>query len=137
MSTYSTSQITSVLSAVSLPTTQIQNDSLSTTSYLTTSTTSIIACLTLMIGLMYLVVLSWGYRLANENPRPMNKALGLRVQKYAPCTSIPSPNSASFLKRRRSGLRLLGSQQSDRGKLNYSQYMTVFFFSFYDTGGVR
>jgi len=57
-------------------------------SYLTTSSSSILACLSLMLALMYLVALSWGYRAAHENPRPLNKASGPRVQRYAPVAYV-------------------------------------------------
>jgi len=44
-----------------------------------------------MIGLMYLVVLSWTYTVAHKNPRPLNKTSGVRLQRYAPgAWSIPS-----------------------------------------------
>ncbi|KDR68593.1 hypothetical protein GALMADRAFT_256869 [Galerina marginata CBS 339.88] len=41
-----------------------------------------------MIGLMYLAVLSWTYRYAQTNPRGLNKASGVRVQKYAPAVYV-------------------------------------------------
>lgn len=33
---------------------------------------------------MYLAIVSWGYRLARQNPRPLNKTSGPMTQKYAP-----------------------------------------------------
>lgn len=60
-------------------------------SYLSSTSTSLIACITPMIGLMYLVVLSWTYTVAHKNPRPLNKTSGVRLQRYAPgAWSIPS-----------------------------------------------
>ncbi|CAA7269536.1 unnamed protein product [Cyclocybe aegerita] len=57
-------------------------------SYLTTTTTGLVVCLTTMIALMYLVVLSWAYRAAQKRPRPLNKVSGVRLQKYAPIVYV-------------------------------------------------
>ena len=94
----------------------IENDLSSASSYLTTSNSSIVACLTLMIALMYLVVLSWGYRFAGQNAKPLNNDLRYRVQKYATCmyrSHYFLPTFARFTEGRESGLRLLGAYQSD------------------------
>ncbi|KAF8150094.1 hypothetical protein B0H34DRAFT_666609 [Crassisporium funariophilum] len=58
------------------------------TSYLSSTSTGLIACLTLMIGLMYLVVLSWAWRYGKTNPRPLNKTSGVRVQRWAPVVYV-------------------------------------------------
>jgi len=92
-SSLSSSTLTSSSSASITPTTtfslpsqsSILDDSISgRISYLSSTTTSLVTCLTLMIALMYLVVLSWAYRYAQKNPRPINKTSGVWVQRYAP-----------------------------------------------------
>jgi hypothetical protein len=63
-----------------------------------------------MFALMYLVALSWGYRVARENPKPLNKASGPRVQRYAPgVLKCPSKFDIDLIKR--SGLRFPGINQ--------------------------
>jgi hypothetical protein len=52
--------------------------------YLTTTATSLTACITLMIALSYLVGLSWASKYAEANPKPLNKGSGVHLQKYAP-----------------------------------------------------
>ncbi|KAF8808436.1 hypothetical protein BYT27DRAFT_7164149 [Phlegmacium glaucopus] len=37
-----------------------------------------------MLGLMYLVVLSWAWRHSNNNPKALNKTSGILVQRHAP-----------------------------------------------------
>jgi len=54
------------------------------TAYLSSSLTSVIACLTPMLALMYCCALFWTYRYAQRYPRPLNKTSGLRLQRYAP-----------------------------------------------------
>jgi len=82
---------TAVLSATASsmpPSTFISDDpSSSRISYLSSTTTSLIACITPMIGLMYLCILSWTFQHARKNPRPLNKTSGVRLQKYAPSES--------------------------------------------------
>ena len=55
--------------------------------YLTTTITSLTACITLMIALSYLVGLSWVLKFAQAHPKPLNKGSGVHLQKYAPRTS--------------------------------------------------
>ncbi|KAF8896051.1 hypothetical protein BD779DRAFT_559340 [Infundibulicybe gibba] len=54
------------------------------TGYLSTTITSIIACLTPMLALMYLCMLSWTYRYAQRNPRTFSKASSMLLQRYTP-----------------------------------------------------
>jgi len=60
----------------------------SRTAYLSSTITSLVACITPMIALMYLVVLSWVYRYSQRNPKPLNKASGVWLQRYAPWVYI-------------------------------------------------
>ena len=56
----------------------------SRTSYFSSVLTSIIACLTSMLGFMYLAVLSWAWRYSTTNPRALNKTSGVLIQRHAP-----------------------------------------------------
>ena len=56
----------------------------SRTSYLSSTLTSLIACLTPMCGLIYLVVLSWAWRHSTTNPKALNKTSGVLIQRHAP-----------------------------------------------------
>ncbi|TFK27464.1 hypothetical protein FA15DRAFT_586270 [Coprinopsis marcescibilis] len=56
----------------------------STTEYLTTTITSLTACITLMISLSYLVALSRVYKYAQAHPKALNKVSGVWIQRYAP-----------------------------------------------------
>ena len=53
-------------------------------SYFSSTLTSLIACLTLMLGFMYLAVLSWAWRYSMSNPRALNKTSGVLIQRHAP-----------------------------------------------------
>ncbi|EKM78962.1 hypothetical protein AGABI1DRAFT_75535 [Agaricus bisporus var. burnettii JB137-S8] len=53
-------------------------------SYTSTTLTSIIACAVPMIALMFLAGISWVYRYSVQKPRPINKASGYRLQRFAP-----------------------------------------------------
>ena len=65
------------------------------TSYASTTLTSIIACATPMIALMFLAALSWIYRYSVQNPRPINKVSGYRLQRFAPCKLRTNKSFAS------------------------------------------
>ena len=56
----------------------------SRTSYFSSTLTSLIACLALMLGFMYLAVLSWAWRYSKRNPRALNKTSGVLIQRHAP-----------------------------------------------------
>ena len=56
----------------------------SRTSYFSSTLTSLIACLTSMLGFMYLAVLSWAWRNSMSNPRALNKTSGVLIQRHAP-----------------------------------------------------
>jgi hypothetical protein len=56
----------------------------SRTSYLSSTSTSLIACIIPIIAMMYLVVLSWAYQYAKKSPKALNKTSGVWLQKYAP-----------------------------------------------------
>ncbi|KAF8972249.1 hypothetical protein BDZ97DRAFT_1018524 [Flammula alnicola] len=88
----SSSSIATSLSSTSVPLpTQslIPDDPIaSRLSYLSSTITTLIACITPMIALMYLFFLSWTYQYARKNPRPLNKASGLWLQKYAPAVYV-------------------------------------------------
>lgn len=58
------------------------------TEYLSTTATSLTACITLMIALSYLVGLSWAFKYAQANPKPLNKGSGVHLQKYAPLAYV-------------------------------------------------
>ncbi|PPQ63936.1 hypothetical protein CVT24_009111 [Panaeolus cyanescens] len=75
---------------MALPTQSLSPDNLlaSRRDYLTGTTSSLIACVTPMIALMYLVVLSWTYRYSHNNPRPLNKSSSLKIQRYAPAAYV-------------------------------------------------
>ncbi|KAF9479971.1 hypothetical protein BDN70DRAFT_654353 [Pholiota conissans] len=82
----STSTSLASITGSSIP---ISNDSATNRiSYLSSTTTFLIACTVPMIGLMYLLLLSWTYQYSRRNPRPLNKASGLRLQKYAPAVYV-------------------------------------------------
>ncbi|TFK36688.1 hypothetical protein BDQ12DRAFT_609412 [Crucibulum laeve] len=66
----------------------INDPALTRTSYLSSTITSLLACITPMLGLMYLVALSWTYRYARRNPRPLNKTSGVRLQRFAPLVYV-------------------------------------------------
>ncbi|PPR04418.1 hypothetical protein CVT26_002284 [Gymnopilus dilepis] len=55
-------------------------------SYLSTTTTGLIACLTIMLALMYLVVFSWSLRYMREGEKKwgVNKGSGVVVGRWAP-----------------------------------------------------
>lgn len=57
---------------------------LGTTQYYSTTFTSIIACLVPLVALIYLAIFSWFYHRARQNPKPVNKASGRHIQRYAP-----------------------------------------------------
>ena len=59
--------------------------------YTTTALTSILACAMPMMALIYLAGLSWVYRYSVENPRPINKVSGSRLQRFAPRMSQVEP----------------------------------------------
>jgi hypothetical protein len=71
----STATVTSLPADILLP---------SRTSYLSSTLTSLTACLTPMLGLMYLAVLSWAWRYSMRNPRALNKTSGVLIQRHAP-----------------------------------------------------
>lgn len=52
--------------------------------YLTTTISSLTACMTVMIALLYLVGLSWVVRYAKGGPKVLNKGSGVVLQKWAP-----------------------------------------------------
>jgi len=56
----------------------------STIQYYSTTFTSIIACLVPLVALIYLAIFSWFYHRAKQNPKPVNKASGRHIQRYAP-----------------------------------------------------
>ncbi|KAF9037690.1 hypothetical protein BJ165DRAFT_569011 [Panaeolus papilionaceus] len=86
-SSISIPSLTSVTTA--FPTESLSPDNFqSRRDYLTGTTTSLIACVTPMIALMYMFVLSWTYRYAQSNPRPLNKSSSLKIQRYAPAAYI-------------------------------------------------
>ncbi|KAF9556029.1 hypothetical protein CPC08DRAFT_711509 [Agrocybe pediades] len=60
------------------------DEAASRTAYLSSTITSLIACVVPMIGLMYLCVLSWTFQRARRDPRPVNKASGVRLQRWGP-----------------------------------------------------
>ncbi|KAF8626117.1 hypothetical protein AX17_006612 [Amanita inopinata Kibby_2008] len=62
----------------------IEDPNASKTAYISTTITSIIACLLPLVALTYIAVLSWMYRRAGENPKALNKASGKHIQRYAP-----------------------------------------------------
>lgn len=68
-------------------TTQVLGPPTSSNTYTTTALTSILACAMPMMALIYLAGLSWVYRYSVENPRPINKVSGCRLQRFAPRTS--------------------------------------------------
>ncbi|KAH6913475.1 hypothetical protein BKA70DRAFT_1097160 [Coprinopsis sp. MPI-PUGE-AT-0042] len=57
---------------------------LSSTSYLSATATSLAACITLMIGLTYLVALSCVYKHACGQPKALNKVSGVWIVRWAP-----------------------------------------------------
>ncbi|PPQ92587.1 hypothetical protein CVT25_007279 [Psilocybe cyanescens] len=83
LSNITTTHSITTTSPTSTPSIPVILDS-SSTSYLSSTTTSIIACLVPTLGLMYLALFSWTYQHAQMNPRPMNKTSGVRLQRYAP-----------------------------------------------------
>ena len=56
----------------------------SRTSYLSSTSTTLIACVIPIIAMMYLVVLSWAYQYARKSPKALNKTSGVWLQKCAP-----------------------------------------------------
>ncbi|KJA16178.1 hypothetical protein HYPSUDRAFT_301973 [Hypholoma sublateritium FD-334 SS-4] len=84
MSTLSTSSTSAP--PISIPTETFLSDDpiASRISYLTSTTTTLIACIVPIIAIMYILLLSWTYQYSQRNPRPLNKTSGLRLQKYAP-----------------------------------------------------
>ncbi|PFH48373.1 hypothetical protein AMATHDRAFT_97281, partial [Amanita thiersii Skay4041] len=52
--------------------------------YISTTLTSIIACIVPMIALLYIAILSVVKRYASRNPKAINKATGRRIDRYAP-----------------------------------------------------
>ncbi|KAF8910516.1 hypothetical protein CPB84DRAFT_1223311 [Gymnopilus junonius] len=67
-------------STISFP--SISPGATSRIAYLSSTTTSLVACLTIMITLMYLVLLSWTVRYAKENPKVVNKVSGVWVVRW-------------------------------------------------------
>ncbi|KAF5310219.1 hypothetical protein D9619_010257 [Psilocybe cf. subviscida] len=60
----------------------------SRTAYLSSTVTTLIACIIPMVALMYLFLVSWAYRYSSKNPRPLNKGSAVRVYRYAPWAYI-------------------------------------------------
>lgn len=77
---------TATATTIAIPkTTFISDDPVaSRTSYLSTTSTSLIACIIPIIAMMYLVVLSWAYQYEKKSPKALNKTSGVWLQKYAP-----------------------------------------------------
>jgi hypothetical protein len=50
-----------------------------------------------MVALMFLAGISWVYRYSVQNPRPINKASGYKLQRFAPRPSVRSHCQAAFL----------------------------------------
>lgn len=65
-------------------TTQVTGPPAFSNAYTSTALTSILACAMPMMALIYLAGLSWVYRYSLENPRPINKVSGYRLQRFAP-----------------------------------------------------
>lgn len=101
----------------------------SRTAYLSSTVTSLVACITPMIALMYLVVLSWVYRYSQRNPKPLNKASGVWLQRYAPCKlcSWSSLNDSTNLIRR--GVHIPCVQQLGGG-------MTIILYSIAENSSI-
>jgi len=76
---------TSTVAAASAASSTPADDLLSSrTSYFSSTLTSVIACLTPMLGLMYLAVLSCAWRYSMSHPRALNKSSGVLIQRHAP-----------------------------------------------------
>ena len=76
---------TSTVAAAAAASSTLVDDPLSSrTSYFSSTLTSLIACLALMLGFMYLAVFSWAWRYSKRNPRALNKTSGVLIQRHAP-----------------------------------------------------
>jgi hypothetical protein len=77
---------TATATTIAIPkTTFISDDPVaSRTSYLSSTSAIMIACIIPIIAMMYLVVLSWAYQYARKSPKALNKTSGVWLQKYAP-----------------------------------------------------
>lgn len=42
------------------------------------------ACIIAILAILYLCAVYWSYRLLLRSPRPLNKAIGVKLQRYAP-----------------------------------------------------
>ena len=82
----SSTPVSATATTIAIPkTTFISDDPVaSRTSYLSTTSTSLIACIIPIIAMMYLVVLSWAYQYEKKSPKALNKTSGVWLQKYAP-----------------------------------------------------
>jgi hypothetical protein len=78
--------VSTTATTIAIPkTTFISDDPVaSCTSYLSSTSTIMIACIIPIIAMMYLVVLSWAYQYASKSPKALNKTSGVWLQKYAP-----------------------------------------------------
>ena len=87
-STMSSSSIpvSATASAIVIPTPTFISDNpvASHTSYLSSTSTSLIACIIPIVAMMYLVALSWAHQEARKHPKALNKTSGVWLQKYAP-----------------------------------------------------
>ncbi|KAG2018243.1 hypothetical protein CC2G_007686 [Coprinopsis cinerea AmutBmut pab1-1] len=66
------------------PSTLTPGDEGLSTKYLSSTITSLTACITLMVGLLYLVILSCVYKYAYAHPKALNKVSGVWLQRYGP-----------------------------------------------------
>ena len=82
--------------------------------YTTTALTSILACAMPMMALIYLAGLSWVYRYSVENPRPINKVSGSRLQRFAPRMSQGRTMNVAVTERRYSHIHFSCSCESSR-----------------------
>jgi len=82
--------------------------------YTTTALTSILACAMPMMALIYLAGLSWVYRYSVENPRPINKVSGSRLQRFAPRMSQGRTMNVAVTERRYSHIHFSCPCESSR-----------------------
>lgn len=64
------------------------------------------ACIIAILAILYLCAVYWSYRLLLRAPRPLNKAIGVKLQRYAPgesshcciiCLVVPVADNAQIV----------------------------------------